>query len=93
MRDVNFSSKFKRDVKREQKSPNNKNLNDELNSVLNLLCSDSLLPVKYKVHPLTGKYFGKRECHIKPDLLLIYFKVGKDLIYLERLGSHAELFK
>lgn len=55
MRDVNFSGKFKRDVKREQESPNNKNLNDELNSVLNLLCSDSLLPVKYKDHPLTGK--------------------------------------
>lgn len=92
MRSVDYSSKFKRDVKREQRSPNNKYLDDELNFVLKLLCSDFALPEKFHDHALKGKFSGKRECHIKPDLLLIYIKVGQEILYLDRLGSHAEVF-
>jgi mRNA interferase YafQ len=33
-----------------------------------------------------------RECHIKPDLLLIYKKAGRDQLILVRIGSHSELF-
>lgn len=43
-------------------------------------------------HDLTGDWIGYRECHIKPDLLLIYRKVGDDMLILARLGSHSELF-
>ena len=39
-----------------------------------------------------GEYEGSRECHIRPDLLLIYTLEGDDVLWLERLGSHAELF-
>jgi mRNA interferase YafQ len=92
MRRVDYGSKFKRDVKREYRSPNNKYLDEELNFVLNLLCLDEPLPKKFHDHALSGKFLGKRECHIKPDLLLIYIKVGKEIIYLDRLGSHAEVF-
>ena len=35
---------------------------------------------------------GYRECHLKPDLLLIYRKPGADTLRLARLGSHSELF-
>ena len=46
----------------------------------------------YRDHALSGKWAGYRECHIKPDLLLIYRKVNTDTLRLARLGSHSELF-
>jgi mRNA interferase YafQ len=41
---------------------------------------------------LTGAWNGYRECHIKPDLLLIYKKSDQNTLRLARLGSHSELF-
>jgi mRNA interferase YafQ len=41
---------------------------------------------------LTGDWAGYRECHLKPDLLLIYRKIGEETLTLARLGSHSELF-
>ncbi len=35
---------------------------------------------------------GYRECHIKPDLLLIYRKVDDDILRLARLDSHSKIF-
>ena len=32
-----------------------------------------------------------RDCHIGPDLILIYRKYGEDVLQLVRLGSHNEL--
>ena len=43
-------------------------------------------------HALSGDWAGYRECHIKPDLLLIYRKPDADTLRLARLGSHSELF-
>ncbi|ENY1010430.1 type II toxin-antitoxin system YafQ family toxin [Pseudomonas aeruginosa] len=43
-------------------------------------------------HDLSGDWAGYRECHIKPDLLLIYRKSDADTLRLARLGSHSELF-
>ncbi|HMU31204.1 MAG TPA: type II toxin-antitoxin system YafQ family toxin, partial [Nitrospira sp.] len=43
-------------------------------------------------HDLSGDWAGYRECHIKPDLLLIYRKSDSDTLRLARLGSHSELF-
>ena len=52
-----------------------------------------MLEPKYKDHKLIGKYAGFRECHIKPDLLLIYKKENKTLILMcIALGSHSDLF-
>ena len=92
MREIDYSGQFERDYKRESKSPNNKDLNKRLESVISALCADFPLPPKFQDHPLKGDYLGTRECHIKPDLLLIYFKTGKNLLTLVRLGSHSELF-
>ena len=49
------------------------------------------LPEKYKDHDLLGSYIDYRECHVKPDVLLIY-KADEQLLYLYRIGSHSELF-
>lgn len=47
----------------------------------------------YKDHKLKGEYDGFRECHIEPDLLLIYKKEEKDLLLLcLGLGTHSKLF-
>lgn len=50
------------------------------------------LPEKNLDHGLSGEWNGYRECHIKPDLLLIYKKPDQFTLRLARLGSHSELF-
>jgi mRNA interferase YafQ len=51
-----------------------------------------VLPENNRDHALSGDWAGYRECHIKPDLLLIYRKPDPDTLRLARLGSHSELF-
>jgi mRNA interferase YafQ len=64
-----------------------------LNKVINTLSVGKALEEKYKDHSLTGRMEGFRECHIKPDLLLIYkIYQGRLILELVRLGSHSELF-
>ncbi|MCL0562951.1 type II toxin-antitoxin system YafQ family toxin [Klebsiella pneumoniae] len=46
--------------------------NDDLKPVLVALATDQPLDVRYRDHDLSGDWAGYRECHIKPDLLLIY---------------------
>jgi mRNA interferase YafQ len=57
-----------------------------------LLLSYQALPENNRDHALIGDWDGYRECHIKPDLLLIYRKPDADTLRLARLGSHSELF-
>ena len=47
---------------------------------------------KYHDHALSGNWNEYRECHIKPDVLLIYKKQNLNSLRLARLGSHSELF-
>ena len=56
------------------------------------LVSDMVLPESNRDHALSGDWAGYRECHVKPDLLLIYRKVDQATLRLARLGSHSELF-
>ena len=56
----------------------------------NLLCDNKLVE-KYKDHQLIGKMKDYRECHIKPDLLLIYM-IEDNTLKLVDIGSHSELF-
>lgn len=88
MIEIVFTSQFKRDFK---KRSHEKDLNKLLGKVIDLLSEGDSLPTKYKDHPLKGGYSGCRECHLKPDLLLIYTR-HPDEIRLLRLGSHSELF-
>ena len=67
-----------------------KNL-EELYSVIALLAKGEALAGKYKDHQLTGNWKGFRECHIRPDWLLIY-RIVENELQLTRSGSHSELF-
>ena len=60
--------------------------------VVAVLAVDASLPQANRDHPLTGTWSGYRECHVRPDLLLVYRKPDGDRLQLARLGSHSELF-
>jgi mRNA interferase YafQ len=92
MRTIERSSNFKRDYKREAKGQYRNTLDDSVSPVLAALANDQQLEPRYRDHDLSGDWAGYRECHVKPDLLLIYRKSGDDLLRLARLGSHSELF-
>ena len=51
-----------------------------------------LLPEKYCLHKLIGKYKGYWECHIEPDWLLVYY-LDNEVLRLERTGTHNDIFK
>lgn len=92
MRTIERSTKFKKDFKRELKGRYRDVLEPELKMVLVSLMTDKVLDTRYRDHDLSGNWAGYRECHIKPDLLLIYRKMDGDILKLARLGSHSELF-
>lgn len=92
MRTIERSTTFKRDYKREAKGQHRNTLDENLTPVLVALVNDEPLEPRYRDHDLSGDWAGYRECHVKPDLLLIYRKAGNDALRLARLGSHSELF-
>ena len=58
-----------------------------------LLLTDQVLPPALRDHPLTGDCVGYRDCHIKPDVVMIYSKPDANTLRLVRLGSHSALFR
>ncbi|WP_369669939.1 type II toxin-antitoxin system YafQ family toxin, partial [Enterococcus faecium] len=60
--------------------------------VLAALATDTPLDPKYRDHDLSGDWAGYRDCHVKPDLVLIYAKPDDETLRLARLGSHSEVF-
>ncbi len=65
-----------------------------LESVIDKLSSGKTLPKKNRDHKLTGKLHLFRECHVAPDLLLIYYIENKQLVLvLVDIGSRSRLFK
>jgi mRNA interferase YafQ len=91
MRKIENTGQFKRDYKREAKGIHKKTLASDLETVLKLLSANKNLPEKYFDHPLVGEGKDHRDCHIKPDLVLIYRIPDENTIQLVRLGSHSEL--
>ncbi len=91
MRRIEETSRFRRDFKREKKGANGARLDAALRDALILLADDVPLPAKYRDHPLSGVWNGNRDCHIRPDLVLIYAKPSADIMRLVRLGSHGDL--
>jgi mRNA interferase YafQ len=91
MRKVEQTGQFKKDFKREARSQNTAVLSDLL-PVLVMLSADQPLDEKHCDHALTGDWKNHRDCHIKPDLVLIYQRIDDgDVLRLVRLGSHSEL--
>ena len=95
IRTLEWSTAFERDYKREFKTYGKKTLDDILADVLGDLMTDQPLPLNKRDHNLTGRWIGLRECHVRPNLLLIYEKYDSEeenVLFLMRLGSHSELF-
>ncbi|MCC8165304.1 MAG: type II toxin-antitoxin system YafQ family toxin [Planctomycetes bacterium] len=90
MRVIKYGAKFARDLKRLQRSADRQMLID-LHATITLLANDEPLPEALKDHPLKGEWRPSRDCHVRPDLVLIYTKIPGEL-HLRRLGSHSELF-
>ena len=92
--EIYYTGLFKKDFK--------KFLNDEtkvkkITNTITLLKKGGVeaLPDYMSPHKLTGNYKGHLECHILPDLLIIWLQYDEEQneIYLVRVGSHSELFK
>lgn len=84
------TTKFKKNLK---KFKHQIKLMQDLNNVLDLLVHGKPLLKKHVDHPLSGNWKESRECHINPDVLLIYrIDDSQKILFLERLGSHSELF-
>lgn len=92
MRTIDRSTAFKRDYKRVKATPRYRNIDSLLSEILEFLLADKSLPEKNCDHALSASWIGYRECHVKPNLLLIYKKSDQNTLRLARLGSHSELF-
>ena len=60
-------------------------------AAVTLLAADKPLPRRHFDHALGGEWSDHRDCHIRPDLILIYRKPDDENLELVRLGSHSEL--
>jgi mRNA interferase YafQ len=88
MRQIVHTSQFKRDYKKRSRE---RGIDELLAGTIDKLVAGRALEAKFRDHSLKGGYAGCRECHLKPDLLLIYVQSDDELL-LVRLGSHSELF-
>lgn len=86
---IRQSTQFRRDVKRLKRQGADLK---QLETVIKQLVTQNPLAEQYRDHTLVGNWKGFRECHIKPDWLLIY-RIEDEELQLARTGSHAELFK
>jgi mRNA interferase YafQ len=91
MRRIERTKAFKRDYQRVNATPKHRDLDNLLPAILTLLATDTALPAKYVDHPLRGEWKDYRDCHVKPDLVLIYRKTGDQVLQLVRLGLHSAL--
>ena len=91
MQRIERTKQFKRDYRRELKGRHRVTLETALVEVLQALINNQCLAEKHRDHALTGDWKDYRDCHIKPDLILIYRKPSNEVLQLVRLGSHIEL--
>ncbi|MBQ1477259.1 MAG: type II toxin-antitoxin system YafQ family toxin [Erysipelotrichaceae bacterium] len=91
MNEIVITGTFQKDLKTIKKRglPIN-----ELKAVIETLSLEKKLDSKYHDHRLQGEYHRFRECHIRPDWLLIYsIDTKSSQLYLIRTGSHSDLYR
>ena len=89
MLSVVYRNKFKKNLElmiRRGKDP------EKIKQVIIAIVNEQPLDKKHRNHALTGNFIGFHDCHIEPDWLLIY-RIESNTLYLERTGSHSDLFK
>ena len=88
--ELHSAKSFRTDYKKLSKSET-----EDTDAVIRRLLNNETLEAKYRDHDLHGNYEGYRECHIRPDLLLVYKRlVTGELLVLTvyRIGSHTNIF-
>ena len=91
MRTIERSTQFKKDYKKHAKGIDGSQLDARLREVLGYLLIDEPLPIRFRDHQLRANWKGYRDCHVFPDLVLIYQLQGVEVVRLVRLGSHSDL--
>lgn len=91
MRTIERTTQFRKDYKREAKGQHRATLAEDFLSIVTALAVDRPLAERHRDHALSGEWKDHRDCHIKPDLVLIYAKPDAERLQLIRLGSHSEL--
>ena len=90
VRKIKRTSQFKRDYKREARGRHRTSPDADRVHILVALAHDEPLRPRHHDHALSGDWKDHRDCHLKPDLVLIYQKPDADTLRLVRLGSHSE---
>ena len=90
-RSVRWTRQFKRDYRREREGRHRNIVQLDLATVIRALASDQPLEARHRDHALSGPWSDCRDCHLRPDLVLIYRKPDPGALELIRLGSHSEL--
>ncbi|MCL6267125.1 type II toxin-antitoxin system YafQ family toxin [Flagellimonas myxillae] len=87
------TTQFKKDLKKVKNNEKDFKLTTAVLKALQLKGVKGI-PQKIKPHKLSGRYSDNWECHIKPDLLIIWIQIeSPKVIKLVRIGSHSDLFK
>tara|TARA_R110000744_G_scaffold195356_1_gene314372 strand:+ start:65 stop:334 length:270 start_codon:yes stop_codon:yes gene_type:complete len=81
----------RRDFRRESRGQHRRTLATDFAAIIKALANNEALEVWHRDHALTGQWQDHRDCHIWPDLVLIYRKPDDEVLQLVRLGSHSEL--
>jgi mRNA interferase YafQ len=89
MKAIYETSQFRKDFKKIRKQ--GKQI-EKLKEIVRRLAEGQPLEPRHRDHALIGPLKGSRDCHVEPDWLLIYRTDGESL-YLERTGSHSDIFK
>ncbi len=89
MKAIYETSQFRKDFKKAKKQ--GKQI-EKLKDIVRCLAEGRPLEPRHRDHALIGPMKGSRDCHIEPDWLLIYRTDG-DSLFLERTGSHSDIFK
>ena len=91
MRTIEFTTQFKRDLRRVLRGRHARRFPAILDVVIEELIQDRLLAARHRDHALSGRWINHRDCHVLPDLVLIYRLIGDAGLELARIGSHSEL--
>jgi mRNA interferase YafQ len=89
MKSIFQTRQFKKDFKKLRKR--GKDI-EKLKGVVRALAAGEPLEERHRDQPLIGNWSGFRDCHVEPDWILIY-RVEDGCLYLERTGSHSDLFR
>ena len=89
MKAIFQTSQFKKDFKRIKKRGKEFH---KLKEVVSAIANSEALQERHRDHALSGNWSGSRDCHIEPDWILIY-RVDGEFLFLERTGSHSDLFR